>query len=186
MNSYTGAGPLPSLRSSPGAIKEEDDAELAALRGKTRLVSRKSPSLPSSPHDSNSNGTPSPKSSPVQRYSMDHGHLTHDTIMIHGTPDHSNNWQVYSQPQENGYGPYYATASTSQTQWSPESEYPTQPNHSPNLLMNPASFHAYEQFPMNQPSYIPSRSPLEPTVPPDVSSAWQSFIAQYDQPGMVG
>ncbi|KAI0091797.1 hypothetical protein BDY19DRAFT_885596 [Irpex rosettiformis] len=183
MSNHPSVGPG-SLRSSPGVVKEEDD-ELAALGGGTRLVPRKSPSLPSSPHDSNSNGTPSPKSSPVQRYSIDHGHPGHDTaVNVHGTADLSQNWQVYPQLQETGYVPYYPAASSSQ--WSPETEYIQSVNHSPTVMMNPASFHAYEQYPISHASYMASNSPLEPHGPGDVNSAWQSLYAQYEQPGMVG
>ena len=182
MQMHPSAGISP-LRSSPGVIKEEEDPEFAALRGKTRLVSRKSPSLPSSPHDSNSNGTPSPKSSPVQGYSIDHGHINHEPANIHGTSELPHNWPLYTQTPENGYGSYYPAGSSGQ--WSPETEYPQHPMRSPSIMMNPASFHPYEQFPISQTPYMPTHSPLETHGPGDVSSAWQSLYAQYGAPGMV-
>jgi hypothetical protein len=181
-SNQSGLGPLTSLRSSPVMIKDEDEG-LAALGGKTRLVSRKLPSLPSSPNDS-SNGTPSPKSSPVQRYSIDQGHVTLEptSIHIHGVTDQTNQWQ-YTQAQEGGYGPYYPSASSNHS-WSSEAEYPRPPSHSPSLIMHPAPFQSYEQFPSIGHPYMPSHSPLDSHMPPDVNASWQSLYAQYDQPSM--
>lgn len=182
MSSNSTTVTIPSMRSSPG-VKEEDE-ELAALGGKTRLVPRKSPSLPSSPHDSRS--TPSPKDSPVQRYRPDHIQLVHDQA-VHGPTEHqSNHWPLYSQPVENGYNQYYQAGTSSQ--WTPDNGYPqSAQRQSPTLMMTPVQYSPYEQFPpmSAHQSYIPSHSPMEPQMQTDVNASWQSLYAQY-QPGMVG
>jgi len=185
MASHPGAGPIASLQSSPGDTIKEEDEELAALGGKTRLVPRKSPSLPSSPNDSQqSNSTPSPKNSPVQRFN-EHAQMVHEqTLRMHASTEQSNDWHLYAQQQENGYGSYYPPAPSGHGQWSPDTEY-SQVQHSPTVMMTPVSYGSYEQFPPVSQPYIPSHSPLEPPMHNDVNASWQSLYAQY-QPGMVG
>ncbi|KAI0343138.1 hypothetical protein BDW22DRAFT_1329008 [Trametopsis cervina] len=185
MSNQPGPGPIPPLRTSPGIVKEEDE-ELAALGGKTRLVARKSPSLPSSPHDSQaSNGTPSPSDSPVQRFTVDSPQIVRDRAMHAHNAAESNQWQVYAQFSGNGYGTYYPPVTANQ-QWNAETDYSQgQPaSHSPTILMNPTPFGPGEHFPTvsHGNPYHPS---MDSQVPADVNASWQTLYAQF-QPGMLG
>lgn len=168
-------------RMSPGGstVKEEDE-ELAALGGKTRLVARRSSSQPSSPQDVAQRNTPSPKGSPVQQY-------TPDTIPLMPAPGmhHVNGmesrWAPYTQsPGEM----YYSQYPVQPGQWSPDSEYTSQ-MHSPTIAMDigPMSYPAYEAMQPVSNSYIPTHSPMEsPMQVPDPNASWHNLFAQFNQP----
>lgn len=172
------------MRSSPARVVKEEDEELAALGGKTRLVARKSPSLPSSPEDSlQSHSTPSPKGSPTQHYPAEHPQMISDHPS-HNAVGQSGSWPLYAQPLDNGYGAYYTTSAPGQ--WSPQTEYPQSQGNSPSTMITPApSYNPYEQFPPMGHSFISSQSNVEAPTQADVHASWQSLYAQY-QPGMLG
>ncbi|KAI0953849.1 hypothetical protein AcV7_007263 [Taiwanofungus camphoratus] len=97
---------------SPHDQATKEDEELAALRGKTRLVARSSPSLPSSPQGSNSQpgSSPSPRELPDQSFShspTDAGpHMPH-MPHIQPPPMDLPQWQGYGHSQDVfGYPPY--------------------------------------------------------------------------------
>lgn len=198
--------PSPGLRESPsrmspsdGVVKEEDD-ELAALGGKTRLVPRKSPSLPSSPQEIvGTHNSPSPHGSPAQPYSVDTSptiSLAHDVHGLRNGSVHSlPQWQSFQQPHQqqhhmsqSPHSPHvptgdYANYYAQMPPWSPEVDYgPMQPQ---SMVMSPTNmtYMPYDQLapPMQQHGYLPSQSPVDTHsgVQPDPHASWQNLYAQY-------
>lgn len=123
--------PIASRRNGDSSIKEEDE-ELAALGGKTRLVSRKSPSTPSSPQGVTRNSS----SPPRELYSQQQAYATPSPpqgleAISPVTPDtatsdhqHHHHWNSYGQMPEvydYGYPQAAATATASQPQQQPHS-----------------------------------------------------------------
>lgn len=169
-----------SRQSSGDSIVKEEDDELAALGGKTRLVpsQRKSPSLPSpsSPQDSvQLHQTPSPQHSPMQPYSIN-GHASHD----HNGNHQMGHWSGYPSPADevNGYpGSYYPTPAQGSSHWS--HDYGGQSMASPGQyppysdIMSPVG----SAYPLPQPTH----SPIEMQIHGDPQASWQSFYAQYQQ-----
>lgn len=184
MSTMTSHVPTRSSSGSSGnsAVKEEDD-ELTALGGGTRLVPRKSPSVPASPDSARLHETPSPHNSPVQPYLGDHGHGSHGPNVNGqgggGSP--MGHWHPYQPHPEDPYANYYSTAASSQ--WSPETQYA----HIQTSMMASASiqYPPYEQLsPVGGP-YVPSHSPVETQIHGDPQASWHSFYAPY-QAGMAG
>ncbi|KZT09905.1 uncharacterized protein LAESUDRAFT_722057 [Laetiporus sulphureus 93-53] len=95
-------------RNGPHGFTIKEDEELTALGGKTRLVSRKSPSAPSSPSGSNSQGGSSPRDasdqSPVQSVAPPVPEPMQS--IQHGIMDPPQPWQTYNQSPTavNGFG----------------------------------------------------------------------------------
>jgi hypothetical protein len=160
----------------PDSIVKEEDEELAALGGKTRLVPRKSPSLPASPQATrHPSHTPSPQSSPVQGYHAEHASPVHEHngSML--------NWNAQHHPLEQS--PYPSYYSTSPGQWSQDHHYA--PLQSPSMMLpqQTVQFAPYEQMSPVVGSYISTHSPIDSQINGDPQASWHSFYAQY-QSGM--
>lgn len=179
MNTHPQTNPTnPQSRQSSGdsIIKEEDD-ELAALGGKTRLVpsQRKSPSLPSSPQESvRLHQTPSPHSSPVQPYSVGNGHAVHD----HNGNHAMGHWPAYQTPADEGYQGHYYPPAAGSSQWQHDTGY-SQMSQSM-MITSPVQYSPYTETlsPVGN-SYMSSQSPVEAQIHGDPQASWQSFYAQY-------
>ncbi|PSR73782.1 hypothetical protein PHLCEN_2v10352 [Hermanssonia centrifuga] len=167
-----------TLRLSPGgSIIKDEDEELAALGGKTRLVPRKSPSLPSSPQDAVQHSTPSPRGSPVQHFTPDGVPLIAGPSMPNGV--NSTHWQTFSQHGDDIYQNYYSVSSS---QWSPDSEYGQVQSPTMVVGMGPMQYPAYDHMHAPMDSYAPSHSPMEtPMQTADPHASWQNLFAQFNQ-----
>ncbi|GBE86510.1 hypothetical protein SCP_0903890 [Sparassis crispa] len=165
---------IPPTRASPPVTKE--DEEFAALGGKTRLVSRKSPSLPSSPSQAASSPRDySPRSyaelehtPPPAPDSVPQAHI-HQAMMEAPTQ-----WQGYEQPVQDVYD--YPPYQEMHVQWPMYGSYE---HMQPAMVMDPAaqySTYQLQDIPM-QAAYIPQ----EMAAPPEahVHSAWSNLFAQY-------
>jgi len=173
-----------SCRASPGYSPAEDsnakdEDELATLGGKTRLVSRKSPSAPSSPHDSFRRQVaaqaPVPQAYPPNPYFPDSTGLT----VVDSPPQQ---WQGY-QPTENPYA-YPALAG----QWQPEQGFNDMDPTLMNLDVSSLQYNGYGQVPLMSGSYIPSQlsmdSPVQGRTPasqPDPDVSWHNLYTQFNQ-----
>ena len=177
----------------PDSLVKEEDEELAALGGKTRLVPRKSPSLPASPQDhTRVQGTPSPHSSPVQAYPTEHSSPVHHSP-VHERNGHGNHgmlagWQAHHPLDQDTYPNYYTQSSNHNT-WpthDPHYQPVQQPAQSSTMMMPSQSvpYSPYDQLSPVNPPYMPTHSPTVDTHMSDPQASWQSFYAQY-QPGMA-
>ena len=166
----------------PDTTVKEEDEELAALGGKTRLVSRRSPSTPNSPQDSlHLHHTPSPHNSPVQ-YTVEHVSPVHDRVNGTYGMNGMAPWQGYQQqPVEESYPGYFSS-----TSGSVPGHY-TQYGQVPSPHMVIASGSQYSPYEQMSPvaGYLPTHSPVDTQVLPDPQASWQNLYAQY-QPGMSG
>lgn len=179
----------------PDSLVKEEDEELAALGGKTRLVPRKSPSLPASPQDlTRVQGTPSPHSSPVQSFHAEHPSPVHPSP-VHERNGHGNHgmlgWQAqaHSSPLDQDTYPNYYTHSSSHNSWSSQEPHyqPVQQQSQPSSMMMPSQsvpYSPYDQLSPVSAPYMATHSPTVDTHMSDPQASWQSFYAQY-QPGMA-
>ena len=161
-------------------VKEEDD-EFAALGGKTRLVSRKSPSVPSSPQ-----GTLGQASSPTE---IIHNSYQVTTPSLGPDPtspmDVSNQWSGY-QTQDT-YDFYPAV----QNQWHPEPGYVNVDPATMAMHTSPSphipAYSPYGQVPQMAHPYVPMQASAEGAyqnrvpVAPDPDASWRNLFAQFNQ-----
>ncbi|KIP05474.1 hypothetical protein PHLGIDRAFT_108161 [Phlebiopsis gigantea 11061_1 CR5-6] len=170
-----------SRQSSGDSIVKEEDDELAALGGKTRLVpsQRKSPSLPSpsSPQDSvQLHQTPSPQHSPMQPYSIE-AHASHDHNGSHAMGQWSGGYQSPADGV-NGYAGYYSTPAQGSGHW-PHDNYGSQSMTSP--IQYPPYSDIMSPVGTAYPLPHPTHSPIEMQIHGDPQASWHSFYAQYQQ-----
>ena len=170
------ANPQSRQSSGDSMIKEEDD-ELAALGGKTRLVpsQRKSPSLPSSPQESvRLHQTPSPLSSPVQPYTIGNGHSVQDHNGNHAMGP----WQPYQGTGDEGYSAHYYPPTASSSHWQHDAGYSQMPQSM--MMTSPVHYTPYNETlsPIGNP-YMPAHSPVETQMQGDPQASWNNFYAQY-------
>lgn len=180
-NAPPNVSPSASRLSPGGSTIKQEDEELAALGGKTRLVARKSNSQPSSPQDSVHQNTPSPKGSPGQHYTPDGIPLIPAPVVQHtnGIDTSATHWQTFQQPTGDVY---YSNYPVQSGQWSPESEYGSM--HSPTIPMSMGAmqYPAYESMQPMGNSYAPTHSPMETHMQvADPNASWQSLFAQFNQ-----
>ncbi|EKM50386.1 uncharacterized protein PHACADRAFT_263665 [Phanerochaete carnosa HHB-10118-sp] len=178
MSAHAVNGPGPSRMTPPDSIVKEEDEELAALGGKTRLVPRRSPSTPNSPQDSlHLHHTPSPHSSPVQPYPAEHVPSAHDRHGMNGMA----HWHYQQQPVEETYPNYFSTTSgTASGHWPSDTQYGQL--HSPHMTV--ASGVQYSPYEQMSPVAGAYHSPVDTQAQADPQASWQSFYAQY-QPGSM-
>ncbi|KAI0080188.1 hypothetical protein K474DRAFT_1590474 [Panus rudis PR-1116 ss-1] len=151
--------------------REDDDDELTKLGGKTRLVSRKSPSSPTAHAGPSSPiiSTPSPPSQP----------------MMHPLPQENGLqelWSSYAPTQEAYQYPSYASMPE---QWQAENVYHSYPD--PSTMVMDHSFAASghgQQLPMmnsyheGQPLQMNSLSPVMPMTGSEPEASWRNLFAQ--------
>ncbi|EMD39039.1 hypothetical protein CERSUDRAFT_133798 [Gelatoporia subvermispora B] len=185
-------------------VKQEDE-ELAALGGKTRLVSRKSPSLPSSPHGSSSQASSSPRDLVAdQSFYPPAGHTSQivhaaEPPQQHPLVEEPAQWQGYQQPQ--GYNPppqgshTYNHQSGATPEYYDYQEFPPTPQWQPHgynygsmqqqmaLDLNGMQYGTYQQQPSAMVGqYVPGHSPLESPLQShgiDPDASWRNLFAQY-------
>ena len=175
MSAPPSAGSPSGPRMSPGGTVKKEDEELAALGGKTRLVPRKSPSLPSSPQDHTHQHTPSPKGSPLQ-FASGPQLTTISPIIQNGNGiDHTSGWQQPYAPHTShtyDYGHY----PVQEEQWNTYSQI-----HSPTGPMQQIQYATYEPMQPMQSPFIPTHPAVEvPMQLTDPNASWQSLYAQYN------
>ena len=182
---------------SPGGttIKEEDE-ELAALGGKTRLVSRKSPSTPASPQNDFHQHTPSPKGSPLNPFTGDvplaavspTSPTSANSISSHSNGiDQMGAWphipyqQQQHQQQHPDAMPWSSSYPVQPGQWAPPPNQYVQ-MHSPVVPVGqPMQYPPYEAMEAMSSPYV-AHSPMEaPLQMADLNASWNSLFAQYQQ-----
>ena len=177
-------GMSPVGGSSPDGttVKEEDD-EFAALGGKTRLVSRKSPSVPSSPQGSLQQ-TNSPTEMLHHTYQVTTPTLGPDPNTP-GPMDVGGEWPTY-QPQETFE--FYPSV---QGQWHNEPGYV---NVDPSTMAihthhpsHAATYPPYGQVPQMADPYVPIPSSMDGAFQTrlpagsDADASWRNLFAQFNQ-----
>lgn len=175
-NGISGLGP--SRMTPPDPIIKEEEEELAALGGKPRLVSRRSPSAPNSPQDSlHLHHTPSPHSSPVQPYPVEHMSPVQERNGV--APNGVGHWHGYHEQSVEGvYSGQYASNGGG---WPPASPYGQL--HPQTMQVSPAvQYSPFEQLSPVAGTYFQAHSPIDTQIQADPQASWQSFYAQY-QPG---
>ncbi|KAH8093725.1 fungal-specific transcription factor domain-containing protein [Cristinia sonorae] len=184
----------PINRLSPEDSGKEDE-EFAALGGGTRLVSRKSPSVPSSPQ-----GTSAPEPPSMHQVAMVPSSM-HETsshaVSGHAQSPHSQSpptsWQSYPQQHHHQASPdYYDYGSYNMVpeQWQANVGYGhIEPSSAPMETM-PMHYNMYGQgAQMEGNGYGALHSPVEPHVHPraasvtasDPDASWRNLFAQFNQ-----
>jgi len=147
------SAPMSGLHMATTTVKQEDE-ELAALGGKTRLVSRKSPSLPSSPHGSSSQSSSSPRD------------VVPDQSFYPPTTQ-SPQTHIPGAPHTDSHAPHPMVEEPTQWQgYHPQSQY----NHQP---QSPQGAQGYNQQSQGTPEYYDY--PQFPPAPPQWSQQDYSF-----------
>lgn len=187
----------PNSRFSPDtpSVKDDSGDELNTLGGRTRLVSRKSPSAHSSPTPIHANSASPETTSPQQTFQQ--MPPTSPTSAVDSIPQH----QYWPQPQQHQHQHqppnlslhqetynHYGYPLMSPDQWNPEVQY----NHmdtSTIAMDDAAMYYPYEQ-PMGHVQhqnggYAPARSPVNTFGGQDVmihepEASWRSLMAQYN------
>lgn len=164
-----------SMRASPGYtnLKQEDD-ELETLQGgKTWLISRKSPSAPSSPMESSRHRRPTHEAIPETQAFGSYVAESSSRVPVIA----SQQWPAYSptdEPYEFNY-PMFSGA------WQPDQSFS-------DGNLESLQYHPYNQVPFVGSSYLSLSSmdsPVQGKTPPsqaDPDASWRNLCAQFNQP----
>ncbi len=176
------------------AIKKEDE-ELAALGGKTRLISRKSPTFshPSSPHSSSQNST-SPIEQTAPLYMSPETPPSAVETASPSLPEAQWNGGGYI-PQGDVYAYSYPSHDMGEWQQQPQSQpqhhvqhaHPHMSMHSPMDIGAVPYDNGYDHAPpmAGHPQYMQPQSPVPPQVhhmhASDPHASWNYLFAQFNQ-----
>lgn len=187
MSEQQGIRASPVNRLSPDDPSAKEDEELAALGGGTRLVSRKSPSVPSSPQGA----VPSVEIPPMQPVPMVSpvAQETPDPNSA-GTSSHSQSpttvWSYGQQPQPAemyDFGAY----NMAPEQWQADPGYSQMDPGAMHIDVMPMHYGMYGQAPpLSTNGYTQMQSPLDSPVHArnshaDPDASWRSLFAQFNQ-----
>lgn len=185
MTELHGNGISPGGSPQDGASVKEEDDEFAALGGKTRLVSRKSPPAPSSPQGSVAQAN-SPSEIVYNSYQV-----TTPTIPADPTSpcpmDVSGQWHPGYPTQDSFEFPYPAAV---HEQWHPEMGY-VNVDPAAMSLHTPHHTTSYPTYsPVQQPmtnGYLPTHPQMDGVyhgkvpVGTDNDASWRNLFAQFNQ-----
>ncbi|TFK74898.1 hypothetical protein BDN72DRAFT_758817 [Pluteus cervinus] len=160
-------GVIPGDKTSFSDAKNEKD-ELSVLGGMTRLVSRRSPSSPSSPYTASSPGSQPASPTPTTM-----------SVMPFGTIPTTQTWPVYSQPPQFNTLPTYGYVEQAQGPFAYSSNLP--PNMPQSTDGNMQDVYNFTQESLY--NYPIAHSPEGATPPQDPIESWQNFMAQFQITG---
>lgn len=170
----------PMNRLSPDDASGKEDQEFAALGGGTRLVSRKSPSVPSSPQGSTSPSEMPPIvqqpiiTTPTHIETSNSGHSQTSPVM----------WQSYSQAQSPQAVYEYHAYGMVPEQWQADSGYTQMDPSAMHLDAIPAQYGMYGHANTMAGNHYPAPSPMDSPVHSrgsDPDASWRSLFAQFNQ-----
>ena len=176
----------PVNRLSPDDPSGKEDEEFAALGGGTRLVARKSPSVPSSPQT-----TAPPVDTPMIQQDIPAAQSTVHESASHNGPSTNNHAQSSSTPWSYPQQPPelydFATYNMPPESWQAD---PGFQHIDPSVMPVDTMTLHYGMYghvaSMSNSSYAPVQSPLDsPTQPrsshSDPDASWRSLFAQFNQ-----
>ncbi|KAH9946504.1 hypothetical protein B0H21DRAFT_743137 [Amylocystis lapponica] len=190
MSEHHSRSSVPSVpRHSQYDLPSKEDEELAALGGKTRLVSRKSPSTPSSPQGSSSRSGSSPRdvTDQMQPFAGTSPGVESSQMMSPVVETHVEQWAGYAQPQDvYGYGQQNVEPAMPE-HWQHQHEvayghmYP-----SVNMDVGAVQYQGYAHVPQHMAEAYLHQQPLDSQVPlygtgVDTDASWRSLYAQFNQ-----